>query len=230
MALPSWISTHRGDAVRSTFWLVKLGLASPLYLTDCDQPIVYDTHTFTPTLLTVDGMQSDSSSSAGNGGRLALASGGTYWQPLLAAIAGGLRTFDVSVWEAWLDVAALPSPAPPANAVRLAGVTRVEAAEWDSEWLALTLGPSADPALGRLPFREYSTACTYRKYKGAQCGYTGSETTCDRTWATCLARGNNARFGGFVDIVSKDEVPATWNWQTGSVDYTGTVMFRPREV
>jgi phage-related protein len=230
MTLPAWISTHKGDAVRSTFWLVKLGLATPLYLTDCDQPIVYDGHTFTPAPCTVDGLQNDSAAGAGNGGRLMLATGGTYWQPLLAEIAGGTRTFEVTVWEAWLDVTALPSAAPPANAVRLVAVTRVEAAEWDTEWLALTLGPAASPSLGRLPFREYGPSCTYRRFKGPQCGYSGAETTCDRTIEACTARSNATRFGGFEQINTLDEAVGVWNWQVGEVYYTGTVTFRLRGV
>ncbi len=225
--LPSWISAHRADPTRITFWLVKLHLATPLYLTDCDQPIVYDSHTFVPTPLKVEGVQADGASSAANGGRLSIASGGPYWQPLLAEVAAGTRDFEVTLWEAWLDPSAFPSPVPDANGVRLVAVTRVEGAEWDREWANFTLGPSADPALGRLPFREYAPTCTYRTFKGAQCGYAGAETTCDRSFARCTALSNTARFGGFTAMPA-DEVDATWNWNSGGIDYTATVTLRRR--
>jgi len=230
ITLPSWISAHKGDAARSTFWLVKLGLSTPLYLADCDQPIVYDGHTFTPTLLAVDGFQGDASSSSGNGGRVSLATGEPHWQPFLEEIAGGNRNFEVSVWEAWANMAVYPSAVPPANAVRAAAVTKVEAAEWDAEWLALTLGPAADPSLGRLPFREYGPTCTYRRFKGPQCGYSGVETTCDRTIEACTARSNAARFGGFEQINDADEAVGTWNWHVDEAYFTGTVTFRLRGV
>lgn len=34
------------------------------------------------------------------------------------------------------------------------------------------------------------------KFKGAQCGYTGSLTTCNKTLSDCRKRGNSMRFGG----------------------------------
>jgi phage-related protein len=234
ITLPAWISTHRGDGVRSTFWLVKVGLSTPIYVTDCDQPIVYDGHTFASAPLSVDGLQADEAGTTGNGGRLAIASGGSEWRAILAAIAGGSRAFEVTVWEAWLDPTTLPSAVPPANAVRLAAVTKAEAAEGDAEWLTLTLGPSASPSLGRLPFREYSDSCTYRRFKGPQCGYTGSDTTCERTWAACTAKSNTGRFGGFyysggvVGLNAADEYVAVWDWVTDDIPYTGTVTFRLR--
>ena len=39
--------------------------------------------------------------------------------------------------------------------------------------------------------------CRYKVFKGNQCGYTGSETSCDRTFTRCNELGNTARFGGF---------------------------------
>lgn len=226
--LPTWIAAHRADATRATFWLVKLHLSTPLYLTDCDQPIFWDSKTWSPVPLKVEGVQSDSSSAAANGGRLSLASGGSYWQPLLAEIAGGKRDFEVSLWELWLDPAGLPSAVPEADAVRLVAVTRVEGGQWVRDWATFTLGPSSDPALGRLPFREYGPICTYRAFKGPQCGYSGSETECNRTPARCAALGNSTRFGGFTAMPGDEEI-VTWNWTSGGLDYTASVTLRRRE-
>jgi len=223
--LGTWIAAHKGDAVRATFWLVKLGLTSPVYLTDCDQPIVYDGHAFEPDALAVTGVQ-DGAAAGSAGGRLTLGTGGPYWQALLADLAGGLRAFEVTFWEAWLDVATFPSPVP--AEVRAVAVMRVEAAEWDRSAIVLTLGPAANPVLSRLPFREYQTICTYRTFKGAQCGYTGAETTCDRTYAACTARSNTARFGGFLTFPS-ETVTVTSQWSQGGVSMSDSVTLNRRE-
>lgn len=226
--LPSWIAAHAADPTRASFWLVKLHLATPLYLTDCDQPIFWDSEAWVPAPLRVEGVQADSSSASANGGRLSLASGGPHWQPLLAEVAGGTRDFEVSLCEAWLDPAALPKVVPDTNGVRLVAVTRVEGAQWDREWATFTLGPSSDPALGRLPFREYAPACTYREAGGPQCGAPAAAAGCARTPAACAGFGNSARFGGFTAMPSDEQI-VTWNWTSGGLDYTASVTLRRRE-
>ncbi len=223
--LGTWIAAHKGDTVRATFWLVKLGLSTPVYLTDCDQPIVYDGHVFDPDAMTVEGVQADSTSASGGGGRLVLGTGGTYWQALLAALAAGTRTFEVTFWEAWLDVEDFPSPVP--AEVRLVAVTRVEAGEWNRSGITFTVGPASDPALGRIPFREYQPICTVRAFKDAQCGYSGVETTCDRSLAASAARSNTARFGGFPFL--PDGYLITTTYSVGEITYTDSVAVTLRE-
>jgi hypothetical protein len=46
------------------------------------------------------------------------------------------------------------------------------------------------------PRRSYTTSCAWT-FKDADCAYAGATTTCDRTYAACLAIGNTIRFGGF---------------------------------
>ena len=222
--LGTWIAAHKSDEVRATFWLVKLGLSPPIYLTDCDQPIVFDFHTFEAAPISVTGLQSDAAEAGG--GRLALAPGDAAWVAVLAAFAAGTRTFEVTFWEAWLDIEDFPSPVP--AEVRAVAATRVEAAEWSREGVVLTLGPASDPALSRLPFREYQTICTYRAFKGAQCGYSGVETTCDRTLAACTARSNTARFGGFLSFV-KDGQVITAQYTVNGVSTSDSVTVNLRE-
>jgi len=230
MALPAWIAAHKGDSTRATFWLVKVDLSTSLYLTNCDQPIVFDGHTFIPHKLVVDGLQSDGASTSASGGRLQLATGGATWTALIGAIATGARAFSVTFWEVWIDPSALPSVVVGSTSWRLVATTKCEAAEWGAEVLTLTLGPSADPALSRLPFRDYSVDCTYRKFKGAQCGYAGADTTCARTYAACTAKANTGRFGGFTSINTSDSATAEWQWEDGQQNaYTGSVDFSLRE-
>ncbi|MCP4341370.1 MAG: hypothetical protein GY799_21445 [Desulfobulbaceae bacterium] len=51
------------------------------------------------------------------------------------------------------------------------------------------------------PSRYLKNHCRF-KFKGTdgRCGYTGSETKCNRTLARCRALNNQSRFGGFVGL------------------------------
>lgn len=211
MPLDVYIEAHRTDAVRATFWLVEIRFPVVQRLTDCDQPIVYGGNTFAPAPLAVEGVSTDAAGPASASGGLSIGSGDDYWPTLLAALAEGERHPEVAIYEAWLDVATLsPTPA----AVRLVRTFRVEGAEWSPLEARLTLGPSADATLGRLPFRDYGGGtCTYRSFKGSQCAYSGAAIACDRTYATCTTLGNQARFGGFTNL-PPEELEVLWMWQT----------------
>ena len=50
------------------------------------------------------------------------------------------------------------------------------------------------------PDRFLKNFCRYAELGDENCGYSGSETECDRTFARCKALGNQARFGGFPAI------------------------------
>lgn len=52
------------------------------------------------------------------------------------------------------------------------------------------------------------TTCRFQGingFKGPNCGYTGSETSCNYTSSRCRALGNIARFGGYPDVKSKND-------------------------
>jgi hypothetical protein len=55
-----------------------------------------------------------------------------------------------------------------------------------------------------------SSSCRWRVFKGAECGYTGSETRCDRSYARCEAYGNTANFGGERWLPSIESVNIWW--------------------
>ena len=50
------------------------------------------------------------------------------------------------------------------------------------------------------PCMKYKATCNVRKFKDCRCGYTGDETTCDRTYTRCKELGNNKRFQGFISL------------------------------
>lgn len=54
---------------------------------------------------------------------------------------------------------------------------------------------------------KHSASCRWKEFKGTECGYAGSETWCDRTYARCEVLSNTASFGGFrwlPSIVDKE--------------------------
>lgn len=44
--------------------------------------------------------------------------------------------------------------------------------------------------------RMQSSSCSWRAFKGVECAYSGSATSCNRSYARCVALGNEANFGG----------------------------------
>lgn len=47
------------------------------------------------------------------------------------------------------------------------------------------------------PVMKYRASCQVRRFKDCRCGYTGKETSCDRTFNRCKELGNQANFRGF---------------------------------
>ncbi len=51
------------------------------------------------------------------------------------------------------------------------------------------------------PVIKYRPTCQVRRFKDCRCGYTGSETVCDRTFSRCQQLGNTLNFRGFPSCV-----------------------------
>lgn len=58
------------------------------------------------------------------------------------------------------------------------------------------------------PVIKYRPTCQVRRFKDCRCGYTGSETSCDRSFARCLELGNTLNFRGFPSCVLETVVKA----------------------
>lgn len=54
-----------------------------------------------------------------------------------------------------------------------------------------------------LPARRYARNYCSWKFKSAECGYAGGETTCGRTQQRCKELGNYQRFGGFPSVPTR---------------------------
>ena len=50
------------------------------------------------------------------------------------------------------------------------------------------------------PRRRYVKQFCYWKFKGVECGYSGSATNCDKSLTNCKVLNNSARFGGFPSV------------------------------
>jgi len=69
-----------------------------------------------------------------------------------------------------------------------------------SMWATFTLS-ATNLFMKRFPlYRMLKNRCRYKTFKGTLCGYSGSETTCDRTLVRCKELGNSRRFGGFPGL------------------------------
>jgi hypothetical protein len=57
-----------------------------------------------------------------------------------------------------------------------------------------------NPLLDVFPSCLYNRKICRFKFKDSDCGYSGGETTCNKTMTDCLARNNESNFGGFPAI------------------------------
>ncbi|MFH1982720.1 MAG: DUF1833 family protein [Pseudomonadota bacterium] len=65
----------------------------------------------------------------------------------------------------------------------------------DEQWVTFTLGTQNIYTRKFPRSRVEGNFCRYRAFKGARCGYSGSETECNRTLTRCRELGNSTRFG-----------------------------------
>jgi len=71
----------------------------------------------------------------------------------------------------------------------------------DAKWATFSLGAPSH-------FRRRVPQCRIRKnncrfrFKSTECGYSGTETDCDKTLAACRSFNNSVRYGGFPGIGS----------------------------
>lgn len=77
----------------------------------------------------------------------------------------------------------------------------IMSASADDKWVTLGLGAPSPLRRKFPPDRYLSISCSW-EFKSIECGYTGSDTTCSRTYADCVDKGNTSRFGGFYGLNS----------------------------
>ncbi len=70
----------------------------------------------------------------------------------------------------------------------------------NEEVVEFTLSSKFDLLQETLPRRRFYRNFCQWKFKSTECGYTGTETSCNKTLQRCKELGNEARFGGFPSI------------------------------
>lgn len=192
--LPEYIASHKGDAARMVFKLVRVALPVPQCMTTADVAITYGGETYLPMAgLKVGGIRVSEADQSAVAANVTIGNADGTWGYMWASLSPTDRHPEITVADAWMDPAE-PWLGPQGVRTLLAGI--VESTTWGATDITLTVGPSRDMRSETLPFRDLSTRCTVRRFKGAQCGYAGSEPVCDRAYPTCVAFGNAARFGG----------------------------------
>jgi len=75
----------------------------------------------------------------------------------------------------------------------------------DQDNVVITATSKFDVLGVEIPARKYSRNYCAWKFKGSDgsCGYSGDETTCDKTLQRCRILNNSSRYGGFPSIPSK---------------------------
>jgi len=57
---------------------------------------------------------------------------------------------------------------------------------------------------------KHSASCRWKVFKGTECGYSGGETWCDRSYTRCAALSNTDNFGGFRWLPSIADIEIWW--------------------
>lgn len=69
------------------------------------------------------------------------------------------------------------------------------------EWVTFTLG-AENPFMWRFPLNMFKrNVCQVKRFKDADCLYSGSATTCNRKFGRCISYGNQARYRGFPGLL-----------------------------
>lgn len=69
----------------------------------------------------------------------------------------------------------------------------------DAYWVSFTLG-APNPLRWRFPLNRYIANHCNWQYKSAECGYSGTASTCKRTLQDCRDRFNSGRYGGYMGM------------------------------
>ena len=79
----------------------------------------------------------------------------------------------------------------------------------DEEHLSITVA-SVFQRWNQRTVSKYSPSCRWKAFKGTECGYSGEETVCDRSYQRCVGLGNQINFGGFRWLPSIIDKPIWW--------------------
>jgi hypothetical protein len=178
------------------FFLLKLDFDSPLYLTDGDNEFYYEGNTYAPVGFKFSSIQ-------GNSG-LAVDSFDIDVDDTNQGISSVLLSEDVrNRWGQVLLAIITETDVDDGGVPRVqtdrvvASLFRGIVGGWDltGDNMARITLTNEMVLWNKEPLRIQSTSCPW-SYKGVECGYTGAEEVCDKSYEACQQRNNEANFGG----------------------------------
>lgn len=106
---------------------------------------------------------------------------------------------DVTVYEFFIDPSTgLTIDTPIVNTFKVKGAKATKGQ------VDFSLSIGFDFFNSKLPARQFlSKFCRWKRFKDSYCKYAGSDTTCDRTFDACQAKGNVINFGGAPGILTQ---------------------------
>jgi len=85
----------------------------------------------------------------------------------------------------------------------------VDSFELDESEVRLVIG-SRFSRWGHQAYNKHSASCRWKVFKGTECGYSGGQTWCDRSYTRCVTLANTANFGGFRFLPSIENKRVWW--------------------
>jgi len=167
-----------------------------LYLTNYMEDVVFDGHTYTRFPISVPNIKSNSSGEV-DSISVEISNVDREMQAYAEAYDGfrAAKVTFIFVFPELLDE--------PSHAIR--DTYYVQSSESSADRITFNLSTKLDvlkKTIGRLTLRD---RCPW-SFKGENCGYTGSETFCDKTLKRCKELGNEENFGGFPGMPSQGRI------------------------
>jgi len=171
------------------FHLIDMEIDSAHYrYTDCDVPIIYDGNSYTPTGCSAADASYDIDSVVDTV-KVSIAN---LNEAMSALFVGSTpQGSDVIIYYATVDAAGTIIGTP---VTHFQGV--VDSWNLDEEKLDITISNEL-VQWNQNTLRKHSPLCPWKVFGGTECGYSGEETWCDRTYRRCSVLSNTDNFGGF---------------------------------
>lgn len=196
LALPPALVIEKNKLASTAPWVVLLDVVmldeTALYVTNNTEEVTFQGQLYTPFPFEIDMLDQDSK---GNIPSLQITISNVtryfqYWLESTSGMVGATVLITVVHMENLTE-----------DYSELQMSFDVIAASADAKLITFTLG-APNPLRRQFPLlRCLARHCNWvRNYKGVECGYTGTQETCNGTYDQCKAYGNSRRFGGYIGL------------------------------
>jgi hypothetical protein len=180
-------------------WLVSIGLATPLYYTDCDISLPYGGYLYLSRGLRVLEIQQTSGFSV-DAAKLELDD--TDRALITALLSEDAADKTVVLYFTVLNAAS--------RSIATSEITRGTITSWEAPMQKVQLSLGSEFRLWKKkPLRLPTPNCPW-SFLGTECGYTGAETWCDQSPERCSILANYSNFGGRKFIAAVEDQKIYW--------------------